>query len=112
MFVVRTSIPVNPDQWEMAIDYVTDLVDYAQERESGTVRYQAVEDLAEPNLLRFFEQYEDATAAAAHDESDPYRRFVEALPEFADGEIETIQFETEDVHAASFTAAEAVEALE
>jgi len=111
MLVVRRKIPVDPDRWELAREHVRNLVDCAREQAAGSVRYEAVGDLTEPNFLRFFEQYEDA-AAGAHQESVAYRRFVEALPTFAGGEIETIQFEAEDVHAASFTAPEAVDALE
>lgn len=63
-------------------------------------------------MVRFFEQYEDATAAEAHTESGQYRRFIEALPDFVDGEIETVQFETDEVDVVEFTAEAAVEALD
>lgn len=111
MFVVRTTIPVNPDHRETAIEYVSDLMDYSR-REDGTVRYHATTDIEDPNLLRFFEQYEDVAAAETHTESEPYRRFNEVLPEFVDGTIETIQFEADDVSVTEFTAADAVEALD
>lgn len=111
MFVVRTTIPVDPDRREKALELVTDLVDHSR-GEAGTVRYHATTDVENPNLIRFFEQYEDAYAAEAHADSGSYRRFTEALPEFVDGPIETIQFEAEDVSVTEFTAADAVEALD
>lgn len=111
MFVVHTTIPVNPDQREKAMEYITALVEHS-ESEDGTVRYYAVEDLLEPNLIRFFEQYDDAAAAETHTKSEPYRQFNMALPEFVSGTIETIQFETDDVNVMEFTAADAVDALD
>lgn len=106
VIVVRTTVPVDPARRDEAMNYIDDLL--AQSRsEPGTVRYEAVKALDDPNTIRFFEQYEDATAAEAHTESDPYRRFVAALPEFVDGEIETIQFETDAVSVSTFTAEEA-----
>jgi len=91
--------------------HVEELVDHAQ-REAGTVRYRAAMDVTNPSLLHFFEQYEDAAAAEVHAESEPYRQFMSALPEFADGSIETVQFETDDVHVSEFTATDAANAVE
>lgn len=91
--------------------YVTDLVEHSRE-EPGTVRYEVARDLTDPNLLRTLEAYEGAAAVEAHTDSAPYRRFVEALPELTDGEIETRQFETDDVTVTEVTAAVAVSALD
>jgi quinol monooxygenase YgiN len=111
VLVLRTTIPLAPDRVEEATDYVSDLVGHSRE-EPGTVHYEAARDLAEPHLLRFFEAYEDAAAVEAHTDSAPYRRFVEALPELADGEIETRQFETDDITVTEVSAAVAVSALD
>lgn len=111
MIVVHTTIPLDPDCGDEVMNRIDDLVERSR-REDGTVRYRAMRDLTDPNLIRFFEQYEDPEAAEAHTESDEYRRFNELLPEVVDGEIETLQFETADVHAVEFTASEAVEALD
>lgn len=106
MIVVHTSIPLDPARRDEAMDFVEPLVERSRS-EDGTVRYRATEDVTEPNVLRFFEQYEDAAAAEAHQQSEEYRRFVEALPDLAAGQIETIQFETDDVEVVEFDAAEA-----
>lgn len=111
MIGVLTTIPVDPAHRETAMASITELVEQSK-AEDGTVQYHAVEDLTEPNLVRFFELYEDAEAANAHATSEPYRDFINALPEFVDGTIETRQFETDDVSVAEFTAKEAVEALD
>lgn len=109
MIGVLTTIPVDPDHREAAMAHITELVEHSK-NEEGTVQYHAVEDLTEPNLIRFFELYEDA--ANAHTNSDPYHQFTNALPEFVSGTIKTHQFETESVTVAEFTAADAIAALD
>ena len=111
MLIVHTTIPLDPTRREEAVDLVADLAEHSR-TEDGTVRYRAMADITEPNVVRFFEQYEDAAAAEAHTESDQYRRFVEALPDLVDGDIETVQFETDNVDVVEFPATAAVEALD
>lgn len=108
MLVVHTSIPVDPERRETVMALVTDLVEQSRE-EDGVVRYRAMQDLTDPETIRFFEQYEDAAAAEEHTTSPAYREFVEALPEVATGDVETIQFETDDSGVATFDPADAVE---
>lgn len=50
--------------------------------------------IKEPNLLRFFEQYETVSAVETQ---EPHQWFNEALPQLVDGIIETVQFETENI---------------
>ncbi len=113
MILLHTTIPLATDAESALIDRIDTLVHHARE-EDGTVRYRAARDLADPTLLHFFEQYEDAAAAEAHTASDPYRRFVEALPGAVEGEIETVQCQVDDdsVDVTSFTAEDAVAATE
>ena len=111
MIVVCTSIHVAPDRRVEVIDCITDLVERSR-NEEGTVRYYAQAGLTDPNVSRFFEQYENAAAAEVYTESEQYRRFVELLPAVTDEEIETVQFAADDVEAVSFGAEEAVAAVE
>lgn len=111
VLVVHTTIPFDPECREAAIALVADLVKYSR-TEDGTVRYHAMEDLSEPGVVRFFEQYEDAAAADAHTGSEQYRQFVTSLPDLVDGTIETVQFEADDVDAVELSAREAVAALD
>lgn len=108
MFVVHTSIPLDPTRREEAIDRITELVEQSRD-ETGTVSYRAMRDLSEPNVVRFFEQFDDVAAAQAHTESAQYREFIEALPELTSGTLETIQFEADDVAVHEFQAADLVE---
>jgi quinol monooxygenase YgiN len=108
VLVVHTSIPVDPERRETVMDLVSTLVEESRE-EDGVVRYRAMQDLTEPNVIRFFEQYEDAAAAEEHTTSPAYREFVEALPELTTGDVETIQFETAGGGVTEFDPADAVE---
>jgi quinol monooxygenase YgiN len=111
MLVIYTTIPIDPDGEDALMEHIVTLVEHSQSEE-GTVRYRAMRDLTDSNLIRFVEQYDDAESAEAHTESEAYRRFVEVLPEVVDGKIETVQYEVEDATVAEFTAEEAVAALD
>jgi|APHM01.1.fsa_nt_gi Uncharacterized conserved protein len=111
MYIVHTTIPVDSEHEDRLQERIDDLVERSR-NEDGTVRYRAMRDLSDPGLIRFFEQYETAEAAERHTESAAYRRFNEMLPEVANGDIETVQFETADVHTVEFSPSEAVSALD
>lgn len=102
MYVVLTSVPIEPDRRAEALDLFAELAERSR-REPGVAEYHATTDLSEPNVVRFVERYEDAAAAEAHTETDHYERFVEQLPEFVAGEMETTQFAVDgEVHTATF----------
>ena len=111
VLINHTTIRLDPTQRERAMDLVAELVEYSR-TEDGTVRHRAMTDVTDPDVVRFFEQYEDVAAAEAHTDSEQYRRFVQSLPEFVDGEIETIQITADAVETAEFTAREALETLD
>ena len=111
MIVIKTDIPVDPDRRAEALDVVETMVERSR-TEDGTVEYWAATDVVESNVIRFFERYEDVAAAKAHTGTDHYREFVESLPDLADGELETVQFETDgEPHVSRFDAEEAVRAV-
>ncbi|MEZ3142542.1 putative quinol monooxygenase [Halobaculum sp. MBLA0143] len=113
MIVVHTEIPVAPDEEAAFRDLAAELVARAERAEPDTVRYRASVGVGDRPVARFFEQYADAAAAETHRASDLYRRFNERLPELADGEIETVQFEVpaDAVATATFTPEEAAAAV-
>ena len=81
-------------------------------RAEATVRYRASRAVGEPNVVRFFEQYEDEAAARDHRESEAYRRFNERLLELVEGESETVQAAIgDDPGTHRFSAEEAAESV-
>ncbi len=94
MIVIHATIPLAPDQRERGIEIATDLADDSR-AEPGTIDYQVATDLEDPNLLRFFEHYEDAAAFEAHVESDHFQAFENELPDLLGGEPTVLQFEVD-----------------
>ena len=71
MLVVHVDIQVNPDQ---VADFVTATVSNATASlaEPGVLRFDLVQDLADPAHLVLVEVYRDAGAALAHKETGHY----------------------------------------
>lgn len=59
------------------------------------IDYRATTDSSDPDIVRFFEQYENATAFEAHTQTDHFQEFEAALPDLLAGEPEVIQFKVE-----------------
>lgn len=89
MIVVRADVPVAPDRREEALDAVSTLV--AESRtEAGVLDYRAATDLHDPNVVRFVECYEDEDALDAHEQTDHYRAWLDALPDLLDGGVDAL----------------------
>ncbi len=101
MIIVHTSIPVKPERRAEAIEAAKTLAENSR-REDGTVNYRAMTDIQNPNLIRFFEQYENVEALEEHVEKDYYHAFNAELPNFADGEMETIQARVDESETVQF----------
>ena len=94
MLVVHAVFPVKAERREEALELVDTLVSESNDEE-GMIEYRAATDVQEPNTVRFFEQYEDVDAFAAHAETDHFQEFEAALPELLAGEPEVTQFEVD-----------------
>ncbi|RBI63564.1 antibiotic biosynthesis monooxygenase [halophilic archaeon] len=107
MIVVQTSVPIASDRRDEALGAIAALVEQSR-KEDGVVDYRATTDLQDPDVVRFFERYEDETALEAHVRTDHYRAFVADLPDLTDGRLETVRFELDGEPAVvRFDAAEA-----
>jgi quinol monooxygenase YgiN len=96
MIVLHASFPIEPDRLDEALDIAETLVEESNE-EDGTVDYRAATDIQDGNVIRFFEQYEDAEALEAHTDSEHFQRLEAALPDLLAGEPEVYQFEVDSV---------------
>lgn len=95
MIVLHASFPVDPGRRDEALDLVETLVEQSN-REEGMQEYRAAIDVEDENTIRFFEQYDDAAALEAHNQTEHVRAFQEKLPELLAGEPEVVQFEVGD----------------
>jgi len=94
MIVLHASFPIDPDKREEALELIDDLVEQSQ-AEEGMIDYRATTDVNDPNVVRFFEQYEDGAAFEAHTQTDHFQEFEAVLPDLLAGEPEIIQFEVD-----------------
>lgn len=92
MLVVHATFPIDPDRREEALEMTEPLAEHSR-AEDGVVDYRVAVDADDPNLLRFFEQYEDEAALGAHTETDHFGEFASALPDLLDGEPEAFRFD-------------------
>lgn len=96
MYIIRATVPLQPDEREAGIEAARELARNCRENEAGIVDYRVAVDVDDENLLRFFELYEDGAAVAAHGEADHYQAFQEQMPAFVGGDIEAVRFEVDD----------------
>lgn len=94
MLVLHAKFPIDPAHREEALDLIEDLVEQSQ-AEEGMIDYQATTEVGDPNVVRFFEQYESEAAYEAHSESEHLAEFQTALPDLLAGEPEVIRFDVE-----------------
>lgn len=97
MYVIRATVPLDPDEREAGIAAAAELARNCREHEPGVVDYRVAVDVDDETLLRFFELYEDEAAVAAHGEADHYLGFKERMPTFVDGDIDAVRYEVADV---------------
>lgn len=95
MIVLHAEMPIDPNRREEARDLAADLVEQSNQ-EDGMIEYRAATDVQDPNLLRFFEQYEDEAAMEAHVESGHYQEFAAQLPDLLAGEPEVVRLDVTD----------------
>lgn len=94
MIVIHASFPIDPDRRDEALELIDDLVDQSQE-EDGLIEYRATTDVQEPNVVRFFEHYEDADALESHTDTAHFQEFEAALPDLLAGEPEVVRFDVD-----------------
>lgn len=94
MIVLHATFPLDPATRDEALELVEDLVEQSQQ-EDGMIDYRAATDITDPNVVRFFEQYEDAAAFEAHSQTDHLQKFEERLPDLLAGEPEVLRFEVD-----------------
>ncbi|WP_246985236.1 putative quinol monooxygenase [Halorientalis marina] len=94
MLVVHAAFPLDPEKRDEALDQIADLVEQSQ-AEDGMIDYRATTDLTDPNVVRFFEQYESEDAFVAHTQTDHFEAFEAALPEYLAGEPEITRFDVD-----------------
>jgi quinol monooxygenase YgiN len=96
MIVVAGTIKINPERKAEAIKAALAMAQ-ATEAESGCLRYQFYESLAQPNTFFIFEEWETAVALEAHFQTPHMAVFQEKIPAFIAGEMNIKRYEVSAV---------------
>jgi len=94
MIVIHATFPIDPERHDEATDLMQDLAEHSR-AEDGVNQYRVAADIEDPSIFRFFEQYEDEAAFAAHGETDHFERFEAALPDLLAGEPTVTRFDVD-----------------
>lgn len=92
MLVVHATFPIDPDHRDEALDQIETLAERSRE-ENGVIDYRVAVAIDNPNLFKFFEEYEDEAAFEAHAQTDHLQEFEAALPTLLAGEPDVTQFD-------------------
>lgn len=92
MLVVHATFPIDPDHRDEALDQVETLAERSRE-ENGVIDYRVAVAIDNPNLFKFFEEYEDEAAFEAHAQTDHFQEFEAVLPTLLAGEPDVTQFD-------------------
>ncbi|QDX41431.1 putative quinol monooxygenase [Salarchaeum sp. JOR-1] len=90
--VSHATFPLGPATREDALDRIDGLVE-ASQAEDGMFADHAATDVSDPNLIRFFEQYEDEAAFESHTRTGHGQEFETALPDGLAGEPDVRRFD-------------------
>lgn len=95
MIVIHAVFPIKESQRKDALALADEMVEKSNE-EDGVLEYRATTDVRDPNVVRFFEKYEDETAFRKHTETEHFQRFEERLPDLLGGEPGVTQFDVSE----------------
>lgn len=91
MLVVSGTIPIKAEARDEAVRLALDMAK-ATQAEDGCLFYQFYADLADPNLIRVFEEWESEEALARHMQTDHMATFIKAIPGLVAGPIEAKKY--------------------
>lgn len=104
MFATDAEVPVEPGIRDEALELAKEFADKSREEE-GVIEYKISTDVYDPNVIRFFEVYEDDEAFQKHMETDHVEEWQAGLSELQDGELEfgdVIRYDIESVSELEF----------
>lgn len=94
MIVIHATFPLDPAKRDEALDRIEDLVEQSR-AEDGMIDYRAAIDVSDPNVVRFFEQYEDEAAFEAHSRTAHFEEFEAVLPTLLAGKPAVRRFDVD-----------------
>ena len=78
MIALLVSVRIKPDQKERFLAAIEDDAICSERDEPGCLRFNVLQDEADPNHFFFYEVYRDEDAFQAHQKTPHYARWMEA----------------------------------
>lgn len=94
MIAMYATLPIDADSRDEALDLVRELAEESRE-EPGVIDYRPATDVDDPDTIRIFEQYEDASAVDDHMSSDHFESFQAEIAAHLAGEPTLYRFDVE-----------------
>lgn len=91
MLVVSGTIPIKPEKRAEAEQLALAMAK-ATQQEAGCLFYQFYADLADPNIIRVFEEWESEEALASHFQTDHMKNFIQQIPNLVAGPLEAKKY--------------------
>ena len=108
MVIVQARIPVVSEKRELAYRHVRVFVKTTRSEE-GCMRCDAFADIDDPDTILIQQTWRDSTDLDRHAEGRCLDSFLDAMPEFVDGQVQTTRFETAPGHGEPLEPVEQVE---
>jgi quinol monooxygenase YgiN len=94
MLVIAGTIPIKPDHREEAKQLAQWMAGETH-KEAGCLAYQFYTDLADPNTLFIFEEWESEEALQKHFQTEHMKQFQQQAPKFVAGPINAKKYTVE-----------------
>lgn len=91
MIVVKATARIKPDRRDEAVAAAL-VMAAATEAEPGNISYTFSQDLADPDVLHLFEEWEDEASLLEHFGLPHMAEFVVALGDVLDGDMPTTKY--------------------
>ena len=99
MIIVKGSIPVKTAHREEALALVQSLAEASRE-EHGCMAYEVYVRPDAPEVIVIWQQWLDVDALEAHFDSEHVDNFLDAIPDFIEGDVLSQRFDVEAVDGA------------
>ncbi len=96
MIIVHGTIPIKPEQRELALALARDMAE-ATRSEEGCISYDFYVGLNDPNTLLLFQEWDDMESLMSHFKTEHMEAFLRELPEVLNGEITTRRYAVQAV---------------
>ena len=94
MIIIQARIPVHSDKRNVAYQRIHEFVDRTR-TENGCLHCEALISLENPDIIVIHQEWRAPDNLNEHASGPHLDAFLEALPDFVDGEVSTVRYEAD-----------------